>query len=198
MQSTLGISLLKFHLLRRFDSGLGACKTPHKDRTFACQMIVIDILAANIECWMVFLTHLLIKIEDHGYRLDLRSRMHNVSALQSFTTLIRDLDVAVEFTLGAVKLRSKDYEKTTEASLGAIAFELRAKTQTLKMKVEDLKSHVESAADVKELISQENQTLAVNRLTLLAAIFVRMIFVHYSLLRSQIRTVVFFQRYPSL
>ena len=168
------ISLLKFHLLRRFNSEHSAISISQNDRTFACQMVVIDLLAATVECWIVFLTHLLLETDEYVIHLNQRSRLHNASALQSLSTIVRDLELAIQYTLrhASISERRSGGNAEIHASLEAIEIELEAKTQALKNKVEDIISSSESAAEIKQSVMQEDQTLAVNRLTFLAAIFV--------------------------
>ena len=164
-------SLLKYHFLRRIHSKASAMSIKQKSSSFACQMIVLDLLAATIECWILFLAQILPKIRRYVPGFDERSRLRNASALENFVVVIRDLELAFQYTLRAALGSIDPKDESTRPALAAMEVELTTKIQSLRNKVQDMIDSIESNSAVRRSIIQENQTLAVNRLTVLAAIF---------------------------
>ena len=167
----LSFSQLKYHFLRRIHSRGSAMSVEQDNESVACQMVTLDLLAAAVECWITFLAHMLPKVRRYVSGFDERSRLRNASALEHIAAIIRDLELAIQFTL-RVALNSVDPQHLSrKAALERLEIELVAKTQSLKNKIQDMVSAVESNSTARRSIIQENQTLAINRLTLLAAIF---------------------------
>ena len=134
-------------------------------------MVILDLLAAAVECWVAFLAQMLPNIQRFVAGFDDRSRLQNASALERLTSLIRNLDLAIRYTLRAASSSIAVEESITRRSLDTIESELTFKVQSLGNRIQDMISEIEKNSGVRRSIAQENQTLAVNRLTVLAAIF---------------------------
>ena len=165
-----------------------AARLPHANRVSACQLVAIDLLAATVECWAVFIAQLTPEIRRHEASSDERSRLRNLSILSNLSTATRDLDLAIKDTFRFALSSFEKSKSSVKPSLEDLGLELFSKSSSLTNRLQDLRNRMEAAADIRRSIIQENQTLAVKRLTLLAAIFLP-ISLAASLLSMTTRTV---------
>ena len=133
--STMDSSPLKYHFLRRMHSETSAISIKQKNGSFACQMVIIDLLAAAVKCWIVFLAQTLPRIRRYSPRFDQRSRLQNASALGNISVIVRELDLAVGFTIQAAARSVGAQDATAKSPMEAVELELTTKTQSLKNKV---------------------------------------------------------------
>ena len=164
-------SSFKYHFQRLLECDHAATAIAQKDRPFACQLVVLDLLRAASECWMVFLFQIFRKSKVHTTEMDTRSRLYNISAFKVLSKATRDLDLAIQYTLGVAMLPLEDQDIVVKSELRSIEVEINAKTQCMKNKVDNFLASLESVSEVKKTLVGEGQALGVNRLTILAAMF---------------------------
>lgn len=164
-------SPLKHHFLLILASESSATSIPQKSSIIASQMVTLDLLRAVMECWMVFLTQILLRTSGHTSDLDTRSRAFNLEALRDFSKTARDMELAFQYTLDSVFAALDDNDSDTKPRLKMIGIESFAKLRTIKNRVDDFLSTLDSISTVKTALTDEGQALSVKRLTLLAAVF---------------------------
>ena len=171
-------SPLKFHFQRLLESDRAAAAIPQSSPSFACQMIILDLLRATVECWIVFVSQAAEKSTLHVMDLDNRSREFNILAFKEMSRIAKDLDLATRYTMDTALVSlefhaeaSPELHAQQKKRLRLIEIEVIAKTRTIKNKVDDILDTIESVSAIQKLCVEENQALSLKRLTLLATIF---------------------------
>lgn len=167
----VGFSPLKYHFQKILTSEFSATTICQVSSIFACQTVMIDLLRAVIECWIVFVTETLLQTSPYVLEQDTRSRAYNTNALNHISKISRDISLLFQFTMDTLLLTLKDNDLVSRNKLGSIGIESRAKLQRLQHRIDDLTSNFNSVLDVKKTLVEESQTQSVKRLTLIAAIF---------------------------
>jgi hypothetical protein len=134
-------------------------------------MVVLDLLRAVIECWIVFVTETLLQTLPYILEQDTRSRAYNTDALNSISKISRDIGLLSQVTLDSALLALKDDDLTSRNKLRSVRVESNAKLQRLQHRIDDLIVSFETVSAVKKTLVEEVQTQSIKRLTILAAIF---------------------------
>ena len=161
---------MKLHFRRLLESDAAAVAIAQNDQCFTCQMVVLDLLRAMVECWIVFISQMIRMSTTNIAGLDNRLRSLNVSTLREISRIARDLDLAIKHVIQAA-LIFLGRQGDGQIRLRQIEVEVTAKTRTIKNKVDDFLVTMDSISAVKKTLLEENQALSVKRLTLLASIF---------------------------
>ena len=170
--SEIDFSPLEYHFKRILASDRSATSITQKDRSFSCQMVILDFLRAVIECWIVFLAQITRKTTVYSAKLDSRSRAYNLSAFKELQKTARDLDLAIRYTIDtATASLGSSQESLPKSQLKAIELEALAKLRAMNNIVNDYLGTLDSISDVTKALVEEDQARSVKRLTLLAAIF---------------------------
>jgi hypothetical protein len=164
-------SPLKYHFQKILTSESSATTICQASSIFACQTVVVDLLRAVIECWIVFVTETLLQTSPHVLEQDTRSRAYNTGVLNRMSRVSRDIGLLFNFTTDALLLTLKENDLVSRNKLLSIRIESHAKLQRLQHRIDDLTSNFNSTLEVKEMLVEESHTQSVKRLTLIAAIF---------------------------
>jgi hypothetical protein len=164
-------SPLKHHLLKILKSESSATAIIQVSPAFACQMVVLDLLRAVIECWIVFVTETLLQTLPYILEQDTRSRAYNTDALNSISKISRDIGLLLQVTMDSALLALKDDDPASRNKLRSIRVESNARLQRLQHRIDDLIVNFENVSAMKKTLVEEVQTQSIKRLTTLAAIF---------------------------
>jgi hypothetical protein len=164
-------SPLKHHFLKILKSESSATTISQVSPAFACQMVVLDLLRAVIECWIVFVTETLLQTLPYILEQDTRSRAYNTDALNSISKISRDIGLLSQASMDSALLALKDDDLTSRNKLRAIRVESNARLQRLQHRIDDLIVNFETVSAMKKTLVEEVQTQSIKRLTTLAAIF---------------------------
>jgi BMFP domain-containing protein YqiC len=164
-------SPLKYHFQKILTSEFSATTICQVSSVFACQTVMVDLLRAVIECWIVFVTETLLQTSPYVLEQDTRSRAYNTDALNHISKVSRDISLLFQFTMDTLLLTLEDNDVVSRTKLGSIGIESRAKLHRLQHRIDDLVSNLNSVLEVKKTLVEESQTQSVKRLTMIAAIF---------------------------
>lgn len=166
-------SPLKDHFRRIIHAEGAACalETPGSD--VAVMLVVVDLIRAAAECWIVHVSLLTRRIlglgSDHVGHQD---RLANMDAWQRLERVPRDLQDALDFATDAAVARMEASSPPVDTTpLKRIKRETDAKLLTVRNAVADLAGHLASHADAKAALTGEDQARSLKRLTFVASIF---------------------------
>lgn len=168
-------SPLKDHFHRLVFSKSAASSIARPNAEVAVMLVVIDILRATMECWIVHLTQLSQRTLRMPTENTFQDPGANFESLQKLRAVPRDLQAALDlvFDTMAVELEGQNQKVAvnTTLPLRKIRLEANAKLQSIRHSVEDLIQRFEFYSDTISAHAQRDQASSVQRLTLLATIF---------------------------
>jgi len=182
------LSPLKYHFQKILTSESSATTICQVSSIFACQTVVVDLLRATIECWIVFITETLLQTSPHVIEQDTRSRAYNTDVLNRISTISRDIGLLFQFTMDTLLLTLKENDPVSRNKLMSIRIESHARLQRLQHRIDDLTGNFNSMLEVKKILVEESQAQSVKRLTLIAAVFLPLSLAS-SLLSMQTRVI---------
>lgn len=161
-------SLLRNFFLSLLLSSRAASAVEHRDLNTGVQLVTLDLLRAVIVCWEDFVTTLGQDADRYAELMDSQSRINNVRIWQDLQAAPRDIKIATDRLIGSAVLHLPEASK---ARLEDIRLEMDARIRAVENGIADIMRYSSDLVSARITLGQEEQAVSVNRLTLLAAIF---------------------------
>ncbi|KAF4470935.1 lincomycin-condensing lmbA [Fusarium albosuccineum] len=163
-------SRLKHNFLRLFLSQESATRLHSPTPEAAVMAVTLDILRASAECWSVFLSDLIQKIERIS-RQQMWLHSQQSLVIREIPVAVSHLELALRHTYACFLAEVKQAHDADMEKLGSLERENDAKLEMVQIQVRHWLSLVEKSMDITAAHREEVQAQSIIRLSLLAAIF---------------------------
>ncbi|RSL73058.1 hypothetical protein CEP53_000891 [Fusarium sp. AF-6] len=163
-------SPLKRHFLRLLFSQESATKILLPTAEIASMAVTLDVLRASVLCWTQFLVSLIRDLYKNRRQLE-SSRSQPSYNIESIQPDISHLELMLRYTYASFLLKVQDRDDVDVVKLKWLELEIDTRLRGLQIHVQHWLSMVDRMADISSASADERKAQSVNRLTLLAAIF---------------------------
>ncbi|RSL42321.1 hypothetical protein CEP54_015518 [Fusarium duplospermum] len=165
-------SPLKCYFLRLLLSQKSATKILPPTAETASMAVTLDLLRARVSCW----THHLESLYESVYAGQMQSLVEYSSLrrslnIESLLPAISNLELQLRYTHASLLLKVQDRDDMDAAKLKWLELEIDTQLRRLQICLQHWLSVVDAMANISSTITSDRQARGVNRLALLAAIF---------------------------